>query len=397
MALEDNGGPARGTAGEPGQVDPNITSTGQGTEATAGAAAVGGATPDGGPASAQGGGVQAPGSAPATPGAESDYMGVREALAAYGVDLRQQFQDDHAALQHLALAYRQAQQGSELARYGQEYLQHADEFQRYLAQRQAAAEQQRAQQQQWWKAPEYDPRWLSQITRDPTTGELKALPGQDPSVVSKYLAWTEHQRGFLERFAQDPMKAIGPGIEQVVRQMAGELIQQQLGGYTEQQRAAAFVTENSGWLHARDASGQLVRDQGGQPTLSDWGQRFLGYVQEAQKYGLRDVNSQQKYALGLVQRAFLLAREQGAAGQPASQAQAAAAGAVAAPDVNRQQKDNFLAKAAGRAPNASGSLPAQRGGAASSQNPSLTLAERLVRDLQANGYTLSSAVETRRR
>lgn len=235
-----------------------------------------------------------------------DYATVRDTLRNYGLDLSGQFQDDHSVLQHLAGVYRQNQEMQQMAQYGHVYLQHADKFQAFLAQQQAEAQKTQQQANQWWKAPEYDPSWNAKLTRDHTTGEIKAVAGADPGLVNKYLAWVDHQRGFLDRFSQDPVKAIQPGIEQLIDQRAQQLIQQHLGGYREQTQAQQLVQSNAEWLHERNAQGQVVRNpQTGQPQLSEWGQRYGRYVQQAEGFGLRSVQAQHDYAVGLVQRDYL--------------------------------------------------------------------------------------------
>jgi hypothetical protein len=333
------------------------------------------------PAAAPSGGVAAPSAAPAggpIGGGESDYVGIRDALASYGIDLRQQFQDDHAALQHLALAYQQNQQSQRLAQYGQLYLQHADSFNRYLQQQaEAQRQQQVAQAQSWWRQPDFDPRWASQIARDPQTGEYRALPGADPSVVNRYLQWQEHQRSFLERFSYDPIRAIQPGIEEVARRVAAEVVGQNLGGYRDQQAAQGLVDSNSYWLHSHDAAGNVVRDPlNGAPQLSEWGKRFHAYVTKAQQMGLRDVQGQWDFAMASVQRDHLLSERGGAS---------AVAPAAQPVDQNEAAKAQFLqAAAAMRTPNQSGST--QGGGGAGSQNGSLSFRERAARDLQAGGF-----------
>ena len=328
---------------------------------------------------------------PATPAA-AEYQGVRDALAGYGVDLRTQFQDDHAALQHLALAYRQSQQGNQLAQYGQRYMQHAGEFEQFLAQRQQAAAAQQAQQQNWFKAPEYDQRWQHQITRDPASGELRAVPGAPPDVVAKYTAWQQHQVDFQQKMASDPIGTLKPGLEQVARQMAEQAIQQHLGNFQEQTAAQSFVSEHSSWLHARDGQGNVLRDPySGREQLSPMGQHFLGYVKEAEQVGLRNVADVQRYALRALKADVAMAQlQQFQAGAAAP----AAPGTPALPP-GQAQKDAFLAAAAaGHRPNAGGSVaPVMPNGASVSQNASINARDRLTRAFQAQGYNLSTPID----
>lgn len=320
--------------------------------------------------------------AAAQPGS-AEWVSVRDALAGYGIDLRPQFQDDHSALQHLALAYRQAQQGSQLSEYGRLYLQHAEPFQAWMRSQQEAAQQKQAQQQGWWKAPDYDPSWLSKLTRDPQTGELRALPGSDPSIVQKYLAWQDHQRGFLERFSKDPMEAIKPGVEQIARQIAQDMVQQHLGGYQQRSQANDFVAQNSSWLHARDQQGQLLGDpRTGKPALSPLGQQFAGFVREAEQRGINDVAGQQDYALTKVQRNYLLTQftsgQQGQSNLAQGEAQKQAFLAAA------QNAANGNGQGGGQRetpPNVNGGLPPAQG-----LGNKRALEEMMLKEMAAGGF-----------
>lgn len=306
---------------------------------------------------------------------------VRDALASYGLDVRKQFQDDHQALQYLASQYRNAAQSQELARYGQLYVQHAAEFQNYLQERQKQAQQAQQQQQpSWWKAPEYDPTWAQKLTRDPVTGEIKAIPGADPTLPQKFTSWLEHQRSFLDKFAQDPISAIRPGIEQVVQETAARMMQQQFGQYQERNAASDFVRSNSEWLYERDQGGRPLVGQNGQPQLSPMGQRFAGYVLEAEKMGIYDVSSQQRYALGLVQRDALAAMQaQNSAGQaPVTQQQL---------PPGEAEKQAFLQRAQAAQINQPTAPPGNTNGAVRvGGTGSRELREMLKSAMQANGF-----------
>lgn len=314
--------------------------------------------------------------------AAQQAMGVREALAQYGLDLRQQFTDDHAALAHLALVAQQQQRNAQLAQYGEQYVQHADQFQAWLKQQQAQQAQQQAQQQQWWKAPEYDPAWLQKLTRDPQTGELRVLPGNDPSILPKFLAWREHQQGFLERFSADPIAAIKPGIEQLVRSEAERLVREQLGGYQERTAAETWVQQNSTWLHARDGQGNVVRDpQTGAPALSQLGQAFAGYVRKADQLGLHGVEAQREYALSMTQRDYALSvAQQQQAGQ-AQQAQQSAAG-----QQNAAAQQQFLDRAAQQGSGRPAPPPGNVAGSVPGPGSRAALEQAMLAEMQANGF-----------
>lgn len=253
------------------------------------------------------GGVAVQSGTAATTSAATDWVGVRDALKGLGVELPPQYSDDRSALAALAASYRQNQEMQPLAQAGREYQQYRDQFTAWRAQ-QAEAERAKASQAQasWWKAPEFDPSWRSKLVRDPQTGEIKALPGNDPSIVQKFLAAEEHRQQFMDRFAFDPLGAVKPGVEEVARKIAMEIVQQHLGGYQERVAAQGIVQQNSAWLHARDAQGNVVIDQGtGRPQLSEMGQRYAHYVGVGAQRGWSQ-DQQHEYAMTAVQRDYLL-------------------------------------------------------------------------------------------
>ncbi len=320
---------------------------------------------------------------PAPAGSGAGYVPVHEALRSYGYELPQGL-EGHAALQHLVAQARQAQDQQHLIGYGREYVQHADAFQAFLKQQQEAQAKVQQASQEWWKAPEFDPTWLSKLYSDPTTGEIKALPGADPRLADKYRQWTDHKARFLDQMAQDPVKAIRPGIEQVARQVAQELIQQHLGGYQAQQSAQSFVQQHSGWLHARDQQGQLVvNPQTGRPQLSEWGQRFAGYVQEAEQLGVADMQGQQKYAMQGVQRDYALFKlsQQGTPG--AAGTGTSPTPAPSAPTPNQAFLDRANPPTGGH-----GSVPVpvpSQGSQAQPEQPRRKLREVMLEAMKANG------------
>lgn len=311
--------------------------------------------------------------------AQAQAQSVRDALAGYGLDLRNQFQNDHAALQHLAGQAQQLQQFSPLIPYAQEYAQHAAEFRQWQQEQARLKQQQSQQQQSWWKAPEYDPRWQTQLYRDPQSGELRVLPGNDPAILSKYNAWVNHQQNFLNEFSLDPMKAIQPGIEQIIQQQAAQIFQQQMRQQQEHNYAQQFFAQNSEWLYNKDATGNIQRDHLGRPALSPLGQRFAGYVQEAEGMGINDSAGQQKYAMAMMKNDYYSER-QNAGGQVQGNA-------TPAVPPSQALKDNFLANAAQQ----QAANPGTGGNVNAQQVPQQTglrgLMEMMRNNLAAHGFT----------
>ncbi len=313
--------------------------------------------------------------------AQPQSAGIRDTLRGLGVDTTN-FQSDESALQYLANLHRQQGDLSQLAQYGRVYVQHADRFQAFLRQQQEEERKKQQEQQGWWKAPEYDPNWLQKLTRDPTTGALRAVDGADPNLVQKYMSWVEHQRGFLDRFAQNPIEAIRPGIEQVVQQVAQQIVQQHLSGYQENVSASQLIEHHSPWIHQRDSQGQLVMDrQTGRPQLTELGQRYAGYVRQAEQMGLSNTQAQHDYALGLVQRDFLMQQHQAAQTQQAQQT------------ANQQAQQQFLEQ--GNRPNQGANVQGTSGGAGNAPRSggSRSLKESMLKNLQAAGFQPGSQIK----
>lgn len=360
------------------------------------------ATPSPSPASSGSQGSSGLASTPSTPGAgasgapgaatAAEWVGIRDALKGMGLDLGAQYKDDNAALAGLAAAYRERAELQQLAGYGRQFLPHAEKFNAWMRQEQERAQAAEAAKQQWWKAPEFDPTWRSKIVRDPVTGQLKTVGDADPSIVGKYQTAADHQQAFLDKFTFNPIEAIKPGIEQVARTIAQELIQQHLGGYQEKVSAGQFIQANSEWLHARDQQGNVVRDpMTGVPQLSEWGRRFAGYVQEAAQMGLNTTESQQRYAMRGVQNDYLMAKLQGQTTQQTT---------TAAGDAAKQQ---FLAAAAGNrgatGPGAAvAGVPSNPNAPPTTQNQPLVNGQRglqdlLLRNMAAAGFNPGQVVD----
>jgi hypothetical protein len=293
---------------------------------------------------------------PAPAGGSETFVSVRDALRQFGFPGAESFQDDHSALTQLVMRARQAEQLQQLAQYGNVYLQNQQVFQEALRARQEADQRQQAQAQQWFKAPEWDPSWRSQIVKDPVTGELKPAQGAPPDIVQKYLTGLQHQQGFLEKFAFNPIDAIKPGIEQIVRDMAQQIAGQQLGQYQEKSYAQGFVSQHKDWLFQTDGQGQPVRDPfSGQTQLSPWGQRFREYMGQAMQLGIQGEQQRSSYALQLVKGDYLAyqlqqqqAQAAGDAGKQALLARGAQQPAAPAPAAHNPPASGAASVAPGR-------------------------------------------------
>jgi hypothetical protein len=306
-------------------------------------------------------------SAPAQTAAE--YEGIREALKTYGMDMSG-YDNDHAALQNLVMQARQLQE------LRQQVTPHWDSFRSWQAQEEARQREEQAKKNQWWKPPEWDPAWRGLVQRDPD-GTLKAVPGAPAGIVEKYLNAQQHMQGFLEKFSMNPIEAIRPGIEQLIQEKAAQLVQQQMGGYQQQQSVQQFIQEHSGWLHERDQQGNLVMNpMSGIPQLSAWGQHFARYVDEGHRMGM-NLDATQKYALNSVQRDYAVAQMRAANPQA----------------TNQDQKQQFLEKAEQRQAQPAGQ--AQRKQATPGQVANGRLEDRLKKAFKEEGFQLASQLDVR--
>jgi hypothetical protein len=309
--------------------------------------------------------------AAAQSGDASQAGSLRDAAKQYGLDLSQ-YPDDFAALQALAGQVQQAKQLQQLAQYGQLYVQHAEAFQRWQAE-QAAAAQKPVEKPKFWNPPEWKPEWSNLLTKD-DKGNVVPVPGAPADILQKFNAHEQYKRDFANRLLSNPEEALGQLIEDRAQAVAEKLVGAQLGGYQDRVWADNFVAQNSSWLHVRDQAGNIQRDPiTGAQLLTPEGQRYRDYVVQAERAGVKDIRQMDVIARAMLERDIALA-----------QLDRAKAGAA-----NDAAKNNLIQtqNRAQHAPNSGGS---ENGGSPNpgqsvEQNQKLSLADRLRRDLLANG------------
>jgi hypothetical protein len=236
-----------------------------------------------------GGGFNVPSqpSTPSTPTAtqtpttvqQQNAATLRDQLAPYlgGLVNTGQFQDDTAFAQNLAQLLRTGQQNSQFAQLGQQVAPYHAQFQTYLAEQQKAEAAKKAAEQKWYTPPEYNPDWRNMVEID-ANGNMVAKAGFDPLVPQKLQAYNQSLRNNLDKFFQDPIGFIKPGLEQMIKEEAAKIAQQTTSGYEVKQQATQFVAQNSGWLHEQN-NGQPVFDASGNKVLSAAGRIFQGHYQ----------------------------------------------------------------------------------------------------------------------
>lgn len=347
-------------------------------------------TPATPPAVTQDSQSQAAGSGGQAIQAKQDWT-LRAELQQLGV--QGEWQDDKAAWGHLSTQLRQRdaeyQQAQQIAQY---YRANQQEIQAGLA----ALAAQRAQGQpkpaeaaadSWWKKPDWNPAHERFLTKD-AAGNIIAVPGADPSLPLKYQAHRDWQQEKFSAILNDPIGTLKPGLEQIIEAKAKELIQKHLGGFEERQFATNYV-QQSAWMYATGPSGQPVFDSVGSRMLSPAGQKFAGYVNQAQEMGITDVRMQQKFAEGMTQKdalqTFYLQHQSGGAANGQQQAQA-----LTPEQQNAALKEQALRGGARRLPSSgaqNGQGPAAAAGAQRPQDPRLGLGQRLNKRLTEAGIT----------
>lgn len=280
------------------------------------------------------------------------------------------FADDKSVVDYLVQSLQQANPLIEKARAYQQY---ESEFQEWLRTRQQAAPQTAPQQPSANKAPEYDPSWEHLVRYSPEKGAFEALPGVDPGIVPKFLAWKKYQNEFNAKLAREGPAAFADDIRKIAEERAQELIQQRLEQMQVNNYTSSFEAQNASWLYQRDQFGNVLRDMSGQAVFSPHGRRFFQHVQRANQYGISNPLAKEEYA-----RAML------AAEVAASQQQAApAAPAQLTPEQIKQQA---LAQARG---NYGGTTlpPSNPNVVAQPQNEKMDLRERLRQRFAQEGIT----------
>lgn len=266
----------------------------------------------------------AAGTDPPAPAPAPSPAGVRGFLERQGIDVSA-FPDEDAAARALEQHFRQTQQLQRYAPYVEQLQQHWSGYQEYLRQQQQQQQPPApaaAPEKPWWSEyhnpPEYDPGWEKLVVKD-EQGNLMPAQGAPPDIVNRYLNYHQYRQQTADKLLSNPYQFFEPAIKRLAREEAQSLIRENLGQYQDTAFAREFTAQNAQWLYDRDAQGQVltqpaVDPASGQlvhrPSLSPTGRLFAHYVQDAERRGVRGVQDQRDYALGLVQRDLALAQLQ---------------------------------------------------------------------------------------
>jgi hypothetical protein len=300
-----------------------------------------------------------------TPESAALTSSARSIAAAMGFQGANQFQDDRTFMEAV-LAQAQA------ANVAQQQIAAMQNYQGALAQAQQLAAQQRQAAaapaakplNAIWNPPEFNPAWQSLVRAD-EKGVPTLIPGAPADILPKYLAYQQYRQQFAERFLSNPEETLMPLINSAADERARAMVRQEIESRQEAHYIESFVSENSGWLHAKDSTGRTVTNpQNGKPVLSPAGQRFHQYVVAADQSGIKNVRAQEEYARAFLQRDILMAQQQAGG--------AAAAAQQAVIEANRR-------------PNLAGMLP--QPGTPPPPAVGTSLAQQLMLAMQAHGIT----------
>ncbi len=223
-----------------------------------------------------------------------------------------------------------------------------------LPQQQAQAQIPANPVSQVWNPPEYNPAWEALVSRA-ADGTVTPIPGAPPEVVGKLTAYHAYRRAFADKLTSDPISTLRPLIEQVATEKAQQMAMATTAQAQEQSFIQNFVAQNSGWLHARDANGNVISNPAnGQPMLSQMGYRFQQHVAQAQQLGIQGAINQEAYARNQLRHD--VAMEQLGQQQAQQQAHQAVVGANRRPNTGGSVPDYGAVVQPGLNPSGSASL-----------------------------------------
>lgn len=144
-----------------------------------------------------------------------------------------------------------------------------------------------------WSPPEYDPAWLTMVTRD-ANGNLVPKPYVDPTIparIQRYADWAQQQQ---QQLLTDPRKflfeqvGLKDDFQKMAQEAAREIVQRELTQQSDQQAVQRIFAENERWMVARDANGQPIVDAFGNQQLTREGQLINHFINVAsQQYGIQ--------------------------------------------------------------------------------------------------------------
>ena len=214
---------------------------------------------------------------------------------------------EEAALQQIVELRNQYKQLQPLAPYANSYMQYAQEFNRFLQERnkQPAAQPQSNDpwHKKYWNPPEYNPQWASMLDRDPTTGAIVPRAGTPPEVALKYQAYQAYRQEQADKLLSNPMEYFEPMVRELAAEQAQQIFQREMEQRQSQALTQQFTSTQAQHLYEIE-NGQIKMRQFWDPStgsmrqervLSPTGEAFKRYAMEETEWQRRHgINDQQR-------------------------------------------------------------------------------------------------------
>lgn len=271
--------------------------------------------------------------------------------------------------------YRALQQYQSIVPVASEYLANRPDYEEWKASRGQAAPVQTPQPAEpqadvsWWSPPPVRESSKQYLVRDAEGREV--ISEHAPLDARQELAnFQAYKADFARKFLDDPQAALGPMIEKIVADRAGQIAQQQVTHLKDETLVQSLEAQNRDWLF--DENGNVSRE----------GLLAQKYIEDARGKGIKGVQARWDYAVSMVERDLALARfmheqqQQQAPAQPAPQP---------APQQPSQAEQNmeYLRRQASRAPTRRSSA----GTDARKAKQAMSFEDRMLANLQQAGLS----------
>lgn len=250
-------------------------------------------------------------------------------------------QQAQQATQRLAQIEQQLPQLQQFAQLGQQLYPHMQEFQAFLASKQQANSQpapvppQQRGMPQFKPAPEFDPKWMRLVDRDPTTGRYVGITADVPmDIVQKVNAHAEWRQDAADQMIQNidqfTPEAIQAQAREAARQEFAQLQAQQQAQWEQQEQqriqaeqthyAQQAIQQLAPWVYEQHNGKTVIDPITGKPRVSQYGYAYANFVHQLQESGVTDPRAQDLFARQML-NAHIASQTQAAAAKPAAPAQ----------------------------------------------------------------------------
>lgn len=217
-----------------------------------------------------------------------------------------QGQDDRAIAQRLydsmqreEHAARALQQYQSIVPVAQEYLQHRQAYQEWLASRnnpqpQAQAPVQPPKPDSWWNPPQLKDSYKRYLTRDENGREV-IDPNAPLDAKAALQDFQDYRANFAQKFLDNPEQTLGPMVEKVAVERAQKIVDERLSRMQDEQYVSGLERENKDWLY--DEKGNVSAE----------GMAVQKYIGDAKSLGISGAQARWDFATKMVERDLLLA------------------------------------------------------------------------------------------